>query len=161
MSARKKLTPQVVPQIRRWLDQGLSPRDIAENIGCTLGTLRVRCSQLGISLRRDRNLGKEARAIINEGSPCADPHADLGNLGLRGPMERFSHVSTSQRQRTALATEILTLRREELVVLIPQITLYELRNSALVKGISASALATRLLEKIVQDDLYDAVLDDN
>jgi hypothetical protein len=161
MSARKKLTPQVVPQIRRWLDQGLSAKDIADNIGCTLGTLRVRCSQLGISLRRGRNWGKEAGAIVNAGSACADPRATLGNFGLRGSIGRLSDVSTSQRQSTALATEIVALRREELVVLIPQITLYELRNSALGKGISASALATRLLEKIVQDELYDAVLDDN
>lgn len=158
MSARKKLTPQVVPQIRRWLDQGFSPKDIADKIGCTLGTLRVRCSQLGISLRRGRNGGNENEAIVNEGPACVDPSAAFANFNLHGSIRQFGDAS---QRSTALATEILPIRREELAVFIPEVTLYELRNSASVKGISASALATRLLEKIVQDDLYDAVLDDN
>jgi hypothetical protein len=38
--------------IRVLIDQGLSDLEIATRIGCTVGTLRVRCSQLKISLRR-------------------------------------------------------------------------------------------------------------
>ena len=34
------------------VDHGHSAAQIADEIGCTLGTLRVRCSQHGISLRR-------------------------------------------------------------------------------------------------------------
>ncbi len=51
--ARIKFAPVVIPQISSWVDAGFSTREIAEKIGCTLGTLRVRCSQLGISLRHD------------------------------------------------------------------------------------------------------------
>jgi hypothetical protein len=32
----------------------MSPTEIAENIGCSVNSLRVRCSQLGISLSRKR-----------------------------------------------------------------------------------------------------------
>lgn len=38
--------------IRVFVDQGLSDAEIASKMGWTVGTLRVRCSQLKISLRR-------------------------------------------------------------------------------------------------------------
>jgi len=38
--------------IRTLIDQGLSDLEIANRMGCTVGTLRVRCSQLKVSLRR-------------------------------------------------------------------------------------------------------------
>lgn len=38
--------------IRILIDQGLSDLEIANRMGCTVGTLRVRCSQLKVSLRR-------------------------------------------------------------------------------------------------------------
>ena len=38
--------------IRVFVDQGLSDSEIASKMGWTVGTLRVRCSQLKISLRR-------------------------------------------------------------------------------------------------------------
>jgi hypothetical protein len=49
---RTKFSPVVLNQIGLLLDQGLSPVQIADKIGCKLGTLRVRCSEHGISLRR-------------------------------------------------------------------------------------------------------------
>jgi hypothetical protein len=38
--------------IRVLIDQGLNDLEIANKMGCTVGTLRVKCSQLKISLRR-------------------------------------------------------------------------------------------------------------
>ena len=49
---RTLFTPDAIKQIARWVRDGASPAEIAQRIGCTLGTLRVRCSQLGISLKR-------------------------------------------------------------------------------------------------------------
>ena len=46
---RGKIHPQL---IRALIGQGLSNTEIANRIGWTVGTLRVRCSQLKISLRR-------------------------------------------------------------------------------------------------------------
>ena len=47
-------TPEVVDMIRREVAGGVSIESIARQVGCTVGTLRVRCSEKGIHLRRDR-----------------------------------------------------------------------------------------------------------
>ena len=39
---------KVIPQM---LQEGLRVEEIAERLGCTVGTLKVRCSQEGVSLR--------------------------------------------------------------------------------------------------------------
>src|SRR4051794_14131982 len=106
MARSKKFTTVVIPQIQSWVTAGLSTVEIAEKIGCTLGTLRVRCSQLGISLRRGRSAEKS------------------------------------------------------LLVSMSRVTAQEFQNQAASKGISGSTLAATLLQKIVQDDLYEAVLDE-
>jgi hypothetical protein len=46
---KSKIDPAL---IRVLIDQGLSDLEIANRVGCTVGTLRVKCSQLKISLRR-------------------------------------------------------------------------------------------------------------
>src|ERR1700730_1627856 len=55
------LTPAAIARIPQLVRQGLSAAEIASQVGCTLGTLRVRCSRLGISLRR--------RAISTQDKP--------------------------------------------------------------------------------------------
>jgi hypothetical protein len=44
-------TQAVIGQIARWVRDGAAAVEIAQRIGCTVGSLRVRCSQLGISLK--------------------------------------------------------------------------------------------------------------
>jgi hypothetical protein len=105
---KKLITPTVILMIRSWRDQGLSPAQIAQKIGCTVGSLRVRCSQLKISLRRDRN-------------------------------ERACN---------------------QLLLMLAPNTMRHLQTRAALKGLTHSSLAATLLDRIAQDDLYDAVLDD-
>jgi hypothetical protein len=50
-----KFTPECVQQIRDFLAQGETCEDIAAQIGVMVGTLKVNCSRLGISLRRPRS----------------------------------------------------------------------------------------------------------
>src|SRR5262249_37550927 len=51
---KKLLTDSVIAQIPRWLiEERMSAAEIANKIGCTIGSLRVRCSQHGISLRQE------------------------------------------------------------------------------------------------------------
>jgi hypothetical protein len=50
---KSKIDPAL---IRALIDQGLSDQEIANKLGCTVGSLRVRCSQLKISLRRSAKL---------------------------------------------------------------------------------------------------------
>ena len=49
---KRKIDPDL---IRVLVDEGLSAQEIADRVGWTVGTLRVRCSQLKISLRRSGN----------------------------------------------------------------------------------------------------------
>jgi hypothetical protein len=44
-----KADPALIPAL---LEEGLSDSEVADRMGWTVGTLRVRCSQLKISLRR-------------------------------------------------------------------------------------------------------------
>lgn len=53
MVRKSKIDPALIPVL---IDQGLSDVEIASKIGCTVGTLRVRCSQLKVSLRRSAKL---------------------------------------------------------------------------------------------------------
>ena len=60
------LTQAALAHVTGLVDQGRSAAEIASEIGCTLGTLRVRCSQLGISLRRRATDGcKEAATAMD------------------------------------------------------------------------------------------------
>jgi hypothetical protein len=125
-------TPNAIVEIQRWLGEGLSADEIAERIGCTVGTLRVRCSQLGISLRRAKQ-------------SC-------------GPAQRDAHGT---RRVRASARQAGSAPRGLLILSVRRGTLDQLHTHASSKGISGSRFAATLLEKIAEDDLYAAVLDDN
>ena len=49
-----KFTPARIEQIRNLVERGKTREEIAEIIGCTVGSLQVTCSKLGVSLRRPR-----------------------------------------------------------------------------------------------------------
>jgi hypothetical protein len=99
-------------QIRSLVAQGAAATEIAKAIGCTLGTLRVKCSQSGISLRR-RN-------------PAAPRKA-----------------SVSKRLSFALSNDVAI----------------RLKQRAENKKMTTEDFAVALLEAIVRDNLYDAVID--
>jgi hypothetical protein len=52
MPKAKKIPATAFERIPVLLNQGLSAMEIANVFGCTVGTLRVKCSKVGISLRR-------------------------------------------------------------------------------------------------------------
>jgi hypothetical protein len=114
MSTRPtKFSPAVLSQIASFVQQGLSPTVIAERIGCKVGTLRVRCSQHGISLRRQN------------GSPAKT--------------KRESRV--------------------RLTILLFEATAEALERRGRKSGMSRTRFAATLIEHIVRDDLYAAVID--
>jgi hypothetical protein len=49
-----KFTPERIQQIRDLIARGTSCEEIAALVGVTVGTLKVTCSRLGVSLRRPR-----------------------------------------------------------------------------------------------------------
>ena len=49
---RVKFTPQAIEKIKELVAQGVNREEIASLLGVTVGSLQVKCSRLGISLRR-------------------------------------------------------------------------------------------------------------
>jgi hypothetical protein len=108
-----KFSPAVLSRIAGLIQQGTSPQDVAEGIGCKLGTLRVRCSQHGISLRRRND-----------------------------PLAKMKHKSLVR-----------------LTIVLLQATADALQRRGRKSGMSRTKLAATLIEHIVHDDLYAAVID--
>ncbi len=107
-------SPLVLSQISNLVAQGLSAAEIAQKIGCSLGTLRVKCSQHGISLRRYCD--------------------DAGMTSERKPHARI-------------------------VIQLSPSAAFRLQQKAQIQGTTGSRLAAAVLEAVVQDNLYDAVID--
>ena len=150
MPRPKLVTSAVINQIELWVNDGLRAAAIAEKIGCTLGTLRVRCSQFGISLRRKKS---PVAAVGCPSAPSECPQGLPSSLGRK-------RAATPLRMVTARTAIHAADEEEHLVIRMPPPISHLLRRRAAQKGISDCALATMLLEIIVQDDLYEAVLDD-
>jgi hypothetical protein len=49
-----KFTPERIQQILNLVERGISPDEIAEIVGVTIGTLQINCSKMGISLKRPK-----------------------------------------------------------------------------------------------------------
>lgn len=97
--------PLLIPSL---VKQGLSDVEIAARMGWTVGTLRVKCSQLKISLSR-------------------------------------------RAKRTVLSQAI--------TIVLPETIFDRLCQHAVSMGLSTPKLGANLLEEIVRDNLYHAVLD--
>ena len=128
------LTKTVMAGIPVLVQQGLNTKAIAARLGCTVSTLKVRCSQAQISLR----VPKEVKVVplvplaplVPEPTPPEPPKQELC-VGLAVP-------TTLQLSRVAMS---------------------RLRQRAEAMGTTEADLVTNLLEVIAQDDLFDAVLD--
>ena len=145
------LTQAALAHVTNLVDRGLGAAEIATEIGCTLGTLRVWCSQLGISLRR-RATGSRKEAVTTMDLVSS---AEASAVAQRKSVDQ---VYTAEQSQT-LASESSVDVRIELKVLLPQITAEQLRQRGALRGISGSTLASKLLVTIARDGLYDAVMD--
>jgi hypothetical protein len=161
-----KFTPEVVRQIRPLIDQGLTPRAIADTIGCTLGTLRVKCSKLRISLRQKRRNETETADEQLKSAPCPSVGRISASSQLvpsqSGKARRAKVPSSSLRPSNSLRANDGRAAMEDralLSVKLPQTIIDQLRQRAREKGMSGSTLASVLLEIIAHDDLYEALLD--
>jgi len=103
MPRRTLFTPSVMKHIGPWVDQGLSANEIARKIGCTTGTLRVRCSHAHISLRRRANgSGRMARTY---------PHAARVKHEPSSMVAIQLTLSFNRRELENLVREVLVARR--------------------------------------------------
>ena len=74
------LTEPVLASIPMLVEQGLNTEAIAARLGCTVGTLKVRCSQARISLRVPKELKVVPlvpRAVTGQAARAAEAEAVL------------------------------------------------------------------------------------
>jgi hypothetical protein len=83
----------LIAQIGHWVEQGVSAREIAGIIGCTLGTLRVKCSRLGISLKRRKGGANGSPDGESEGQspPVSEPPVPVVVLLSRTAFDRLQN----------------------------------------------------------------------
>jgi len=108
----KLFTDSVLAQIARWTECGLRPVEIAEKIGCTVGTLRVRCSHHGISLRQPSRSGRPGRTGPIRGAAPADLVLSLSGEARVGLRERAGLLGLSDAELVSVLIE--TIDRDDL-----------------------------------------------
>jgi hypothetical protein len=132
MSKPMKFTPEVMASIPVMLANGMAREEIAATIGTTIGSLQVRCSQNGISLRAP---GGRCKRQLVKPEVKEEPPAGAGRCPAVGANFKINVIL----EREALS--LLAMRAEKL-------------------GTTVNAVAKRLLETIARDNLYDAVVDE-
>ena len=130
---RSNLTKHLMAGIPVLVQQGLNAEAIAARLGCTVGTLKVRCSQHQISLRVPKEVKVVPMVPLVPASPAKPPQSKRC-FAFAGP----TTPTTLQLSRVAMS---------------------RLRQRAEATGMTEAELVTTLIEMIAQDDLYDAVLD--
>jgi DNA-binding CsgD family transcriptional regulator len=163
-------TPSAINTIRRLAGQGKSASEIAGVIGSTTGTVRVKCSQLKIKLRRQVPRGASRRVFT--------PSAINTIPGLAGQGKSASEIaevigSTTGSVRVKCSQLKIKLRRQgrqghirqiagqRLVICLSDADYAALERKAADMQKSAVKLSGELLEAIISSDIYEAVLDDD
>jgi len=130
---KRVFTEEMFALITQMVSQNMKASEIAERLGCKLGSLKVRCSQRKISLRtpnwKDGRKKREPKVL-----PCA----------------------VEQKEEVIKSRPLLTMQSS---LMLSRVAASRLRQHAETLGMTEAALATSLLELIAKDDLYDAVLD--
>ena len=134
---RTKLTPERIEQVKELIQKGVSCEDIAATVGVTVGTLKVSCSRLGISLRRPR-------PTIEKRWP---------------PRAVFSTMTTSS---GAKFTVIVRWHSEERATELPLTTAMvgQLALEAATRGLTISELSAELIATVAKQNLVQRVLDE-
>jgi hypothetical protein len=133
---RSILTKDVMAGIPVLVQQGLNTEAIAARLGCTAGTLKVRCSQAQISLR----LPKEVKVVpLVPLTPAPKPPKQKRSYAFAMPTTlQLSRVAMSRLRQRAKATgtteaELVTT----LLEVIAQDDLYDAVLDSEAKKISA------------------------
>ena len=135
MSTRRRFAADPRSQIRRLIDEGLTPSEIAKTIGCTLGTLRVQCSKLGISLRVNRSHDRAALRIRD--SQKTHQHRKPVTVSLPA-----NAVDAMKRRAAADGLSV-----SELAAILLQVIAEEDLYSAVLDGLETTSKAKREIQR--------------
>jgi hypothetical protein len=138
-----KFTPERVQQIKDLLTRGESCEQIAASIGVTVGTLKVTCSRMGVSLRRPRAVSVRQRVKLL--SPRTTPGI-ARTLSAAGETATFtiSMKYKGQERHTALP-------------LTPNM-INQLALEALFRDQEIGELAKNLLASVIEKGLFEELL---
>src|SRR5262249_24911257 len=107
----KLFTESVLAQIPHWTECVLRPVEIAAKIGCTVGTLRVRCSRYGISLGQPSRSRQQHRAGTRYAAP-GELVLRLSNKTRVGLRARAGSLGVSDSDLVSVLIE--TIERDDL-----------------------------------------------
>ena len=96
---RSNLTKHIMAGIPTLVQQGLNAEAIAARLGCNVGTLKVRCSQAGISLR----VPKEVKVVPLVSDPKPPQSKRCFAFALPSTLQ-LSRVAMSRLRQRAQAT---------------------------------------------------------
>ena len=135
-----KFTPERMEQIKNLVERGQSRDEIAEIIGCTLGSLQVTCSRAGISLRRPQNGGAMLpRQTNGNGNPVSAP----------APMPRPVEPSPNKAKATLILRLEVIGRTRDLEVPMPSDLVGRLAILAELRGIRLGELVVEVLAEAI------------
>jgi len=135
----RKFTPERIEQIRNLIERGTSREEIAEIIGCTVGSLQVTCSRLGISLRRQRP-DNGVRLLPRPPSAAPIPLPRVPSLPAangNGPTLALVLVDGDRRRESPLPLAVEDLRRIALEAAVRGVSVADVMTALLVKGMNS------------------------
>jgi hypothetical protein len=141
-------TPERIDQIRNLRERGKTPEEIAEIIGCTIGTLRVKCSHLGISLRVA--VPKNVMMLPKPKNMTLKTNGDNGAKFLSLPPITFPDgfsLQFSYRGQNRMTP--INISNQTITTLVLE---------AEIRGISISEMFALLIEKVLERNLVDELL---
>jgi hypothetical protein len=153
-------TPTTIAEIVRRASAGAGARAIASELGLKVSSLRVKCSQLGISLRQCRVTAAAANGtrvhatVAGRHMLHAQPAMKLVHSPARtpvGPPKLRPVASVADGSNVSVP----------LVVVLPRLAMLQLRQCGMAKGFTVERLASELLTIIAQESLCRAILDDD
>ena len=165
-----RITDDLFAHIPALLHEGTTKAEIAAMHGVTLGTLLVRCSQGGISLRKGGSritddMFARIPTLLLEGTTKAEI-ATMYGVKLSTLVVLCSRRGISLRKGGPLPKRTKPFKRTNLTLPDEPLPLSDgvlksLREATRVMGKDSTArLVSDLLEKIASDGLYNAVLDE-
>lgn len=155
----KKFTPERIDQIRNLLERGQSREEIADIIGCTVNTLAVTCSRLGISLRRPRfdtgigpKLAPKPRPAVSAVLAMTAPTKPIEPPGTEIKPAEAEH----DRSHPVLALR-MSYRGHERITPLPLTDedIVMLALEAEIRGMQIGELIAAVIGAIVRRELFD------
>jgi len=147
----KVFTPSIVAEIVRRARAGATGKAIAERLGLKETSLRVKCSKLGISLRKCR----EAQAALDDDTRVFAEDRVSATAALLSSCPSVSSHAATLSPLNAIPS------RASLIIDVPRHTTMQFQQWAAARGMSAERLASRMLTVIAQEALFNAILDDS